>query len=143
MENKYLLNLWNAEKVDGTAYFKATMVVALYEFFGTFGLASAMNATSADPYAVPLALFLLIKIAHPITGSHFNPAVSIGVYVNFFDSKIWAHNTIQLSVMIFSQIVGAIIGMEIWRALLEEFDENGVSHFTDAPYLRPTTPAYW
>lgn len=45
--------------------------------------------------------------------------------------------------MIFSQIVGAIVGMEIWRALLEEFDEEGVASFTDAPYLRPTTPHYW
>jgi glycerol uptake facilitator-like aquaporin len=124
------------------AYFKGTMVVCLYEFIGTFGLTAAMNATGANVYAVPLALFLLYKISYPFTGSHFNPAVTIGVYISQFSKAVWLHNTIQMMVMIVSQIVGAIIGMEIWRALLEEY-ANGASIGSSLPYLAPTTDKIW
>lgn len=124
-------------------YMKATLVIAMYEMAGTFVLASAMNATNANAYGVPLVLFLLYKIAYPMTGAHFNPSVTIGVYINTWNTDLWKHNTIQASVMIFSQILGAIFGMEIWKAVLEEFDGQGNSIYEDIPYLLPTTPAYW
>lgn len=145
MENLLLLETWNkkSEEFSNMSYFKTTMVVAFYEFLGTFGLTAALNATSADTYAVPLAFFLLYKISYPFTGAHFNPAVTIGVYISQWKSEIWKHNTIQMTVMILSQILGAIIGMEIWRALLEEFSEDGVSTGSKIPFLETKTQEYW
>lgn len=49
-----------------------------------------------------------------------------------------------MTVMILSQIAGSIVGMEIWKALLEETnDATGESTYSDIPYLQPNTPAYW
>jgi len=112
----------------------------LYEFIGTLGVTSAMNATGADPYGVPLVLFLLYKLVHPMTGAHFNPAVTIGVYINGWSKDVWAHQTIQAMNMIFAQIVGAIVGMEIWRAVLEDTTEAGEFVDDDIPFLSPSTP---
>ena len=93
MENTHFLGVWNKEAFSSVDYLKGTLVVALYEFIGTFGLTSAMNATNASPYGVPLVLFLLYKLAFPVSGAHFNPAVTIGVYTNSFTSALWKHNT--------------------------------------------------
>lgn len=42
-----------------------------------------------------------------------------------------------MTVMILSQIAGSIVGMEIWKALLEETNDAGESVYTDIPFLEP------
>lgn len=54
----------------------------MYEFIGTFFLVACVNATMGNPACVGLTLFFLLLLAGPITGAHFNPSVTLGVYIN-------------------------------------------------------------
>ena len=53
----------------------------MYEVFGTAMLVFAINAATNHPFGIALVLFESILIAGPICGAHFNPAVTIGVYI--------------------------------------------------------------
>ena len=51
----------------------------LYEFIGTAFILYALNVSDGNPVAVVFTVFAMILMAGPITGAHFNPAVSLGV----------------------------------------------------------------
>ena len=51
----------------------------LYEFIGTAFILFALNVSGGNPVAVVFTVFAMILMAGPITGAHFNPAVSLGV----------------------------------------------------------------
>ena len=65
--------------------FKNILNVCLIEALGTGLLLFALNFSGApsqtDPIAVASAIFIAIVVAAPISGSHFNPAVTLGVFV--------------------------------------------------------------
>ena len=52
----------------------------LYEFLGTSGLTYAVLISGGYPLAVTMTLLIIIVVCEPVSGSHFNPAVSTGVY---------------------------------------------------------------
>ena len=75
--------------------------VCMAEFFGTFILVTALNLSGdilidgngPDPMAAALALFIGIILFGNISGGHFNPAVTTGVYfkemiTGFFNSTL-------------------------------------------------------
>ena len=70
---------WSANCGRWLAY---TATVFLYEFIGTFFLVCAVIATKGNPIGIGLTLFFLLLLGGPVTGAHFNPAVSIGVFIN-------------------------------------------------------------
>lgn len=62
--------------------------VLLYECLGTAFLLVSINMSahfggsgSFQPIAVALTLYSLIMIYGPVSGAHFNPAVTVGVFV--------------------------------------------------------------
>lgn len=72
--------------------------------------ATVSGASGSDQWgiAAPLALFAIINIFGSVSGGHFNPAVTLGVYVR--EAK-WAENFIFTVLIIASQISGALVGM--------------------------------
>jgi len=60
-------------------------IVFIYEFLGTCFLIYAINiqlGTVFGVYGIAFMLFAFLLIAGPITGAHFNPAVTLGVYMS-------------------------------------------------------------
>lgn len=58
--------------------------VLLYEFLGTAVLLFAINASQSGPFpplAIGIGLFVGASMFGPVSGGHFNPAVSIGVFI--------------------------------------------------------------
>ncbi len=62
-------------------------IVLFYELIGTAGLLLSINWGEnpdndlAGPLSVAVTVFILIIIAAPISGAHFNPAITLGVLV--------------------------------------------------------------
>ena len=81
--------------------------VCLYELMGTALLLSALNlsgpAGSTDPQAVAGAIFVAIVIFGPISGGHFNPAVTTAVYIK--ESINSSQNTSLLARTIFMLMI--------------------------------------
>ena len=130
---------------DSGKYWLGSFVVFAYEFLGTALLVGIVNCTKGNPAAVGLGLFVLLLMAGPITGAHFNPAVSIGVYINRLPGASAAGTglscTIQFVVMICGQIAGAISSMLLFYVLLKPSDEKKIA---DAyPKLAHNTELGW
>ena len=85
-------------------------IVALYEAIGTALFVYMIIMSTGNAVAVPLGLFMVIVIFGDITGGHFNPAVTLGVYVWIGEYK---KHVAQCLTIIFSQLVGAAIGMSL------------------------------
>lgn len=95
--------------------------------------------STGDALAVPLALFAVIIIFGGITGGHFNPAVTLGVYIH--EGK-WKENAAFGSLIITAQLVGSLLGMAIASFTLGYTNADG--DFTVSaqrvPILAPTDP---
>ena len=61
---------------------KFKKIVCIYECAGTALLVYAVNVSKADPVAICFSLFTAIMIGGPVSGGHYNPAVSIGVLIS-------------------------------------------------------------
>ena len=98
-------------------------IVLIYEALGTGFLLYAINMTSGSPnakFGIAFTIFALILIGGPITGAHYNPAVTIAVFIS---NKHWREDW-QFAVMIMlSQFFGAIWG--VCLAWLSLYNTNG------------------
>lgn len=88
-------------------------LVCLCEFTGQIFFMYAVlvaGGTMSDYGGIvgPLALFAIASIFGGISGGHFNPAVTLGVY--FREAK-YAENFIFMVMIIASQCCGALVGM--------------------------------
>jgi aquaporin Z len=85
-------------------------VVFFYEFMGTGFLLYAINMSVNYPFGqfgVAFMVFAMILIGGPITGAHYNPAITLGVYIS---NKNWAEDISMLVVMMSAQFSGAFAG---------------------------------
>ena len=57
-------------------------VVAFCELIGTAMFVYMLILSMADLFAVPIVLFVLILLFGGVTGGSFNPAVTLGIYIN-------------------------------------------------------------
>lgn len=78
---------------------KFKKMVCIYEMAGTALLVYAVNVSHGDPIAISFSLFTAIMIGGPISGGHFNPAVSTGYFISTRD---WEKNAILYVMMIVS-----------------------------------------
>ena len=83
-------------------------LVALYELIGTALFVYMIVVSTGDALAVPLALFAMIVIFGGITGGHFNPAVTLGVYIHEGRFK---ENGLFALLIVVSQLIGSLVGM--------------------------------
>ena len=56
-------------------------IVCVYEFFATSFLVYAVLASGGNALAASLTVLALIILCDPISGAHFNPCVTIGVFM--------------------------------------------------------------
>lgn len=91
-------------EVSGATNYKPT--VFFMEFFGTFLFVS--GACTGNYMSIPFSLFASILIFGSITGGHFNPAVSLGVYIK---EKKWGENLPMLLLLWVAQFLGAIASL--------------------------------
>lgn len=99
--------------MDSARGHKRKFQVAMCEFLGQVFFMYAVNvsgATGSDSWGItgPLALFAVVNIFGGISGGHFNPAVTLGVY---FREKDYAGNFIFMIMYIAAQLAGAMVGM--------------------------------
>ncbi len=60
---------------------KDYIILAVYEFIGTFILTIAMNFAGGRPDIIASGIFVAIVLTFKISGSHFNAGISIGTYI--------------------------------------------------------------
>ena len=87
-------------------------LVCLFEFMGNIFFmyaATVSGGSGSDTWGIagPLALFAIINIFGGVSGGHFNPAVTLGVYIR--EAK-WAENFLFTIMIIASQILGSLVG---------------------------------
>ena len=108
MESQRLQNKWNEGK--NMEYFAHSLVCFMYEFLGNFVLVFAVNASLGNGPAVGLVYFFLNCLLVSITGAHFNPAVTLGVWIN--KEKTW-NTFIQLISYSMAQVMGSLVSVTI------------------------------
>ena len=91
------------------------ITVLLFEFFGTCMLVYAILASVGNAYAVAGTLFLLIMISGPISGAHFNPAVTLAVYIW---NRKYGHDFVFFVLICAFSIAGGFLGIGLaWFTL--------------------------
>ena len=103
---------------------KRMPLVCALEFFGTmlfvFGILSTNVAIS-----IPFSLLASVVIFGDVTGGHFNPAVTIGVYIQ--EGK-YATNFLFMMLIIIAQCLGGLAAMG--PAWLGGFTDSGLAYDT-------------
>lgn len=117
-------------------------LVCFYEFLGQIFFMYIVlvgGGSGSDAWGIsgPLVLFAIVNIFGGVSGGHFNPAVTLGVYVR--EAK-WAENFIFMIMIIASQLAGALVGMLLAYLVLRipvagEYDVLN----TSVPFLLPST----
>lgn len=85
-------------------------IVYIYEAIGTGFLLYSIILSSDSPYAkfgISFTIFALVLIGGPITGGHYNPAVTIGVFIS---NKHWKEDWGFALCIMLSQFFGGIWG---------------------------------
>ena len=95
------------------------LIVCIYEFLGTALLIYAINLGAngiAPNFAIAFMIFALILLGGPISGAHFNPAVTLGVYVS---NRFWRQDWAFFLAITFSQLIGGLFGiLLVWGSLV-------------------------
>lgn len=107
-------------------------------FFMYIVLVSSVTGSDAWGIAGPLALFVMINIFGSISGGHFNPAVTTGIFIR--EQKYGENLTFYLSIVA-SQICGAIVGMLIGTLSCLEQQNGDYTINLGAPLLLPAPVA--
>lgn len=85
-----------------------------FEMIGTAFLLIAINWSNGDIFTVCLTLFSMIVLGGPVSGGHFNPAVTLAVYFRqSYEDGDYLVNILYTVAMIIAQFVGAFIGVAI------------------------------
>ena len=90
------------------------VTVAIYEALGTLLFTYCILVSNADAIAGAFALFTMIVIFGSVSGGHFNPAVTVGVYLAQGDH--YMDNLPLGGFVIVAQCIGSLAG-----ALLSSF----------------------
>jgi len=113
--------------------------VLLYECIGTACLLIVVNWSAnggAQPFAVGVLIFCMIVQLGDVTGGHFNPAVTLGVYIKQAQrgiSKLGSNGLLMVMIIV-AQIIGGTIGILVVHLSLAKIEIQG----TDESYLDPT-----
>lgn len=100
-------------------------------------LVFSINASSGNAICVGLTYYFLYLLIGPITGSHANPSVTLGVWIN--KDKSW-HSLIQLANYTFAQTCGALMSCSFILQLVKEVDEDGnVTNGDQIIVMNPST----
>ena len=94
--------------------------VCTYEALGTAFLVYAVIVSGGNIIAVPLTLLIAIVMAGPVTGAHFNPAVTVAVYIQ---QRKFGENLGFFFFILIAEFVGALFGLGI--ALVSIFPSKG------------------
>jgi aquaporin Z len=84
---------------------KRRWLVCLYECFGTMLFITSILCTN-NSSSIAFSLFASIIIFGGITGGHFNPAVTTGVFIQ---EGNMAANAASYALIMLSQIVGGLL----------------------------------
>ena len=96
------------------------ILVPVYEMLGTSLFIYSILVSHSNPLAVVVGLFSSIIIFGGITGGHFNPAVSIGVYLS---NGKYMKQLLFLILIIVGQFIGACLGFGL--AFLSLYESDG------------------
>lgn len=117
MEAQRLPN-WTTRTAD---WIGGMAVIFGYEFVCTGLLVICINATHGDAAAIGLCVFFLLLTAGPLTGGHFNPAVSLGVFIN---KPMTLESCVHLLNLWLAQILGGLVGMCMIYSMISNSDQT-------------------
>jgi glycerol uptake facilitator-like aquaporin len=82
--------------------------IFLYEFCGTALILYAVNVSHGNPVAVVFSIMVSVLFAGPITGAHFNPAVSTACLISHTNPR---EALSSFALMVSAEITGALFGV--------------------------------
>lgn len=100
-------------EVPGGAKNKVWVLIS--ELLGTSMLAAAINwggCSGGTPECVGLVVFIMAQVFGPISGGHFNPAVTVAILIKHRHEKCGPSVFYSLLIIV-SQILGAMLGCAI------------------------------
>ena len=111
------------------------ILVPVYEMIGTALFIYCILVSHSNPLAVVVGLFTSIIIFGGITGGHFNPAVSIGVYLS---NGKYMSQLLFLIMIIIGQLIGACLGFGLAFLSLYDTSHDQIIPESHVPKLCPT-----
>lgn len=114
-----------------------------YEFIGTFALVFAINSTRGNAVGIGMSLFFLLTLGAQFTGAHYNPAVTVAVFINkgFSTGKV-VQDLVMAFLFIVAQLTGGICGVLVIYSLVENQKMSATQRAAQFPHLIPET-TYW
>jgi glycerol uptake facilitator-like aquaporin len=91
-----------------------------YEFLGAAVVTWAYNIANKDPQIRAAAFFIIYLLAVNVSGGHFNPAVSVAVYLTEKENR----NLRYLICAIVVQVLGCGFGVLIAYFLLKDYQSG-------------------
>lgn len=127
------------------------IAVAVYELLGTAFIMYGLMMDQGEPGKATVGItFAMMILAWNLSGGHFNPAISIGMYVS---EKDFGGNIVTLLIMLASQFAGAILGILFgYFSLIDvtyqdghmrpEYTEEAKVPGVWVGQIKPTAPSY-
>jgi glycerol uptake facilitator-like aquaporin len=92
---------------------KQLATIGILEAIGTAILITAINFSAGNAVVVVNGVLTGAVLSGKLTGAHFNMAVSLGVFIADGNSKKKKANIPLFLVLVFSQLIGALLGQWI------------------------------